>query len=1773
MSPKEINTFLTIPANETKSDQGGSTIQVGNIAFKHIGLRRTIYFWDNNLSTQATLLSINPFKNGGLLDDNDTVGHALFSLAVGTAYPVSPATNSINVDDFSKFRSTGTTTTVLSTDIPRVFGSIAAYDQLTPSVLAPDGFGEGDSLVSINDVPLDYTQIGILYQHPAHVQANTVTTGVGLNYVTYTDAQFWDQVYFIQGCFNLIRLETGTDAGYYYVQHNDAVSNRLYLRNIDGTVFSGLAAATIAATACPGRRAYFNEVGIIQLSTGTVETSGRFNPRKLDPQLRGSFIMRVIFDKTGTTEAAVGTEQQGSYFISLRPYTHGYGTLSDATADTFDSFSTALLSRNVNFSTVPQLPFGFNFIQGGVSAMTLDWTSQRLWFGYTNSSNQSGIAHWRWKTNESLREVANYLGTPGQGSLLSPQIILGAGDIIRGSDIGSNRWVYFAINHATGGNAGLTIIKPDLTTVQYRLADGVPSSVLSGAAVDKTRARLGTSGDVVTTIATANLGSASGAFTASDIGRVIKISGATADNGTYKIATITSGILITVQTLAGAAVSFTGGTGGTFEIGDRVYMFFNNGTTGAGKINYMESLAPGTFLTRTVSMTNGANCTVYVRSGEKQKISIDPANGNVYWLSNDTQQQINKYEVSTNIHTFRTIANIQSPAGGSGVITNATAFTAIHVNSKFNEIWVGTDFGQVKLVKNDFAGANYKRYFGIQSTTYVNPTGFPRSSGSATTGSSYVRNFHEHADGRMQCHLQSTSTTDIAFYSRESDNWHWRNNDIVITSTGSDIGQVRNEVHDPYGTSLGVLFPSNTGLFNPDFRMSLCNNEIQYQWDSTNTKWIPLEVSQTNLPNKSLSDTFSPGCTSKPIHSGFEEVLFGVKLRFVRPVSTTSPNNEFLGRGGQTRVTATDGSTTTGLATFGGSGFVLGDVGNIVHIESGSDAGIYKISTFTSSTSVSLKTMSGVVFSAAATAGTLTYTVWNFGAPGANAGPENASVLLADGFGKDNTQDITGMTYETYNFKSRLHDNDEGIKFAVENPIGVPGSVATKLYYETYAKSVPQYDAALSHHRALPASELTNGRQVLDWMVDKYLDGTTGRVSMTSGPDNNWSGITANSGILGCSPMVDFGKDVQVGYVQLRARATSSASTASVLYTTGGNGMLCNLYNASNAGGTPVASSVIRTSGVTNSVGTANVTTVTLSSGNFLGSITTGPNTVGTITSGLTILSDASNPFVASDLSKILDVTAAPGSATDIGSYRIIAVAGDGSSVTIRNLDQTTKTWNGSSGLNVTYSVRDGVQDEDMIAIPSLGSPTHKLCVERLLTSTSLQVRTAPNASFAAQSWQCVKSTWAKVKRLSYSSEAQRPDEPNNKTWITADGRERFEERDWKMYFDLTDLTSAQQTGRYWKLSLMPRFAADVIPGQFNFSSLEFFDTSGNRLYISSYSQTNEARTNADFLCNHVNRIDFIQSSNVANTGISGLNGNVDLGGANGDTLTLTTGGNKFIGFKIGITVTDGGLPIGTSIVNSASSAFPTSAMPGRFIRILTGANTGGVYRVSTRPSATQITVSTPAGGAVSWGATESSIQFSVHEGIAAGGVNADKIRFSDGVEYTIATIDSTSVTLTITESLQLARTNQTWEIIRPGYDTSSITTDATKNARLVRTNTTYPVQSGDMAHDSRGAYRFFTEDIGTGWQRTDGSVGGIGNTFTGTNFCSDDVGRLLYIMSGTNLGIYEIQTFSSSTSVVVKNHYTGAAVSLAVDAGPITYQVQGDRRFRISKYVVSLRA
>lgn len=1775
MSSKEIINFLSVfPAEREEpfdaSKPHSIEVQEGNVSFRTPTLQRTIQCWDTNTPNQATYIKIIPWKQSHLLNDADvTVGHSFLSSGVITNYPIDISGQALDVYDFRKFRATKTTTGLLSTDMPLVLGGVGAHNQF-----ATLGWQQSDTVISVNNVPLEYTQIGIVYQHPMVVGGSDITTVVGASYITFANSHYLDNVFMEAHVYNMFRIGSGADAGLYFVRFVDRASNRLYLTNLDGSLFVGQANASgLPWYTGPGRRAYFNEVSILQLGTGTIATGGYFRPG----QARNSFILRVVFDKTGSDASAVGAEQQGSYYVTMTPYTRGQGLgIGGAAGQDQGAMSDPALLQPASGGV---LPTSFNFYGGGVSGHALDEVANRLWYAYTNVSGNSGIAYWNWKTVENFREIANYAGTGAHKTFVTPSLVLGAGDLIRDVRMGPARTTYITIGHASGGNAGLAVIKSDLTTLQYNIGSGFPDYRTAGSGLDSSRARVGTANDVTTTVATDQVNSASGAFTAADIGRVIRITGGTNNAGTYKVATVPSGTQVTVVTTAGAAVSFgAGGTGGTFEIGERLYLFFANATTGAGKINYMESLLPGTFYTRVVAMTNGANCSTAAVYGEYSKISVDRANGNVYWLSNDTQQQINKYDVTANSHSFLTVADVQAPSGGTGSITSLTVFTAIKVNSKFDEIWVGTDQGHVKVIKSTFAAATAKRYFGTETTTYANPAGFFRSQGADNTSYLYVRNYAEHPDGRITSVMMNAGQTQLesTCYSREADTWIFK--DLVPNYQANQAATtVANWCFDSIGNAIWIN-PQQASFGNGGWQTVFTSVEVQYQWDNANSRWIPLEVAQGPLPNKSVSDTSNPGCLCKPIHSTLDDVLYGVKIAFTKQGGATPANNEFLGRAGQTTLTLADGATTIGTATFNGSGFVSGDVGKLLHLESGADAGVYKITVFNSSTSLTIAKLNGSAVTAAATASSLNYTLWSTGTAGANAGPENATVLLADGFGKDNTQDISGVSYENFLFKTLLEEGVEGTKFCVKNPIGVPGGTGMKVYHDVFPRVgsavVAAHDLQTTHIRALPVAEWSSGgfdgSKLVDSVVDAKMDNTGSHGYMYSGTINIWYGVLPVNDAVGCCPMVDLGADAEVGYVIIRGGWTNTA-IAALSSTITSHGLKATLYKA-NAPTAPVAAASARTSGVTNLNVTVNVTTITASSGDFLGAITTGPLSNGVVTAGGNTFTATPGTFVAGDTGKILKIT----SVGDVGAYRITNVDVTGAILTVRSLNQLAYAW-AASASSIVYGVWDGVREEDVLCIPSIAAPTQRLCIERLLTTTTAQVRVAPHTSLTGTSWQCAIPTWDKVKRISYSTEAQPPDVKANGTWVCEDGREQYNGTDWKIYADLTDLTTAQRTGRWWQLQMMPRFASNQITQDFQFSTFEFYSPAGVRLGVSQNTFSNNALQNADFMTQHINRMDFVQGAYNAMSGTANVNGLVDLGGAAGDTLTLTVPTDKFLGYQVRRPFSDGVCVAGAGGNFTSATAVFITADIGRILHIATGVN-AGYYRIATRVSGTAVTLTLPSGTAASAFTGTTGETFTIHEGFSVGGVSPDRIVFLNDLtrEYRLASINDAMTTLTIMEASQVAVTGKQWEIRRPGFDTAASAVDSTKLARLVRPTTTYPLQSGDIVHDSRGALRFWADDIGTGNSRADGSIAGGNGVFVGSGFCADDVGRLLYITTGVaaNIGVWTISVFTSATSVTVVNAYTGAAVSFTADAAADkVYSIYGDRRFKITKQVTTLRA
>jgi hypothetical protein len=437
------------------------------------------------------------------------------------------------------------------------------------------------------------------------------------------------------------------------------------------------------------------------------------------------------------------------------------------------------------------------------------------------------------------------------------------------------------------------------------------------------------------------------------------------------------------------------------------------------------------------------------------------------------------------------------------------------------------------------------------------------------------------------------------------------------------------------------------------------------------------------------------------------------------------------------------------------------------------------------------------------------------------------------------------------------------------------------------------------------------------------------------------------------------------------------------------------------------------------------------------------------------------------------------------------------------------------------------------------------------------------------------------VKRCSHSVSAVAPDTANNGSWLSTDGKERYVDTDWKLFMDLTvndpggyPMTVAKRTGRYWRLSFQPRGPNSTIFDKWYLDSFEFYDLSGNRINFIGYNAVDTVFSQTEFLSASTNRVDFIQASNTAVGG--SFNGLASLGGALGDTITLS-GGNKFIGFQAKPSQANGSAVGGTNVFTG--SGFVDSDI-GRLLRVTGGAN-AGIYRVISVPSGTTVGLSSPAGNATILSADAGPTSYTLHEGINVGVSNPDFINLGavdSGEEHSIFSINDALDTIVLNSPQYKSLASQTFEIRRRASQTATITPQASLSARIVLSagaTGTYPQQVGDVACDSRGFLRFYPNDVGPGYARTDGSKTIGGNTLTGSGFCVDDVGRILQItssISGNDLGAYRIASFISATQVTVVKAHTGAAVTWATTEGTTNYKVFGDRRFRVSRYTTCLR-
>jgi hypothetical protein len=1664
--------------------------------------------------------------------------------------------------------------TIARANQPRVIGAVGMNNgTLTNDV--------GAEWMTVSDVAM--TMVGTVYQHRSTGAGSAVFTA-GQGYFTQVSIVASNlYLYLMPRVYSYVRVTTVTatgatavNAGVYRVRHIDKTNNRVYLVNLDGSPFVASATETVSIGYGPTPN-YFNEEGVVPISAGRVYAAGIYNPG----ENRTSYLFRLNFAKTGSPTPA-DASQRGTYWFTTRPYTYGLGTslpannyMVDADHGGVQTSAVRLHGDVLALHTPPPggmaaLTAGF---AGGCPGMWLDRTNQRMW-GIATDGAQGDIWWWRYKSPESLNEVATSTGTAAN---LIAGIAMG-GTTPRAIDGDDENSVYVALTG--GGNAGVVKITSDLVATQWKANTAGLATTVSGLKVDRTRARSGGANTVTTTAASNALDCADGAFTQADVGRAIVITSG-ADAGTYLITTVVDADSVTVTTLAGAAVAFTGQAAtGSWRIGSRIYIFWNDTTSWAGtlatqiKIVYMESVAFGTVLrTPDLAVTANGRQVALATGYTAPIVAVDPTNGNLYWYSTDTTVRLNRYDVTAQTVSQKLLSDFSTPAGGSGTIVTPTAVYAIAVNPNtyFREVWLGTNQGFVRIgadvalgsVKSTWtaglsseaalADGTFQRYYGDGVGTYTNTNG--TSPGVRPDGSYVTASVREMAwigfgmDGRVYAWAQNpgaSSSVNLVQYVREVDLFTTAvsNTDAIEAA----VAHVTGLYMTPYGELLSIV-PSLRS--SATYMGALFTVQTDYQW--IGGAWVAKEVVRGPLPDT----TSSPGLSAKDMHEAYAELLYGLRVKFTPAGGATAANDEFIGLMGQTGPQKNDGAVAAGSGDFAGSGFTAADVGRYLRIEKSggdtvddADVAVYKITAYIGATSVTLTRLSGAAWTGAGAGGTCHYTVWDRG----SISPECATVCGANGMLKDNMTDVTSLSYEFYLAKTLLSDNVESIKTAC-GLIGPPGSAAETLYFENFPKATGGHDPNSPQARAFPGAALANGAQVLTGMSSLITRGTSGRADVRPSDMSAWGGVSAAAGgTLGFALSTDLGADAEIGSVIVRAIATYDETQPLTMEgeALAQGGACGHLHNATAAGGAPIAAAVARHSGTGYSQASGS-TTGTVAAGDFLGTETAGaPDTAATTAAGNTITSIAGK-FTGRE-KQVVRLT----SGADAGYYRIASVNVDGSIATVRNLNETTASFTGTAA-GLSFSIyADAVRADDTIAIG-----TYRLTVDRLLTTTSVQTRATPAAVITAQAWSALIPTWRLVKRLSRSVSASPPDVVANGTYMSYDGAETgtngwpYSQRyanSVKYVFDLSDLTTGERTGRYWKFSLMPRFSGSRSQSSdFAVVAVEFYGTDGKRIDLLPDQHVDTRTAEAQFMAANVQRVDWIQAANDSTSHIAGVNGLATIGGVNGDVVTLA-GGAKFLGRQVragaGMTA-DGG---NNTLKIPGSDPVFTSADAGRILRLPAGPN-AGYYRISSVTSGTEVVVVGIDGTAPVLNIDAGPTAYTLHEGIATG-TSGDFI-YVNGREIRISALSTDLTTLTLSEAQFTAAAGLSWEIRR--------------RASIVNAATQWATSSGQVVHDPNGVIGHATVDIGTPITRTGGSAAGGSGVFTGAGFTADDVGRILVITTGTNVGHYRVSAYTSATEVTLVNARTGAAVALNADAA-MTYKVVGERRFRISRYTTSLR-
>ena len=1665
------------------------------------------------------------------------------------------------------------------------------------------GFGNsgGGSVdgFSVSDIPA--RQIGLPYTHPLQVDASaTLTITSGSSWVREGASDFDYDIK--PGRFDHVYITTGSSKGQYWPRQIYYDGSYWYFQLVmfDGTLFNPTVSESVFAAYGP-KRAFFNEVSVIPFSTGAVSFDGSFDPGIN----RMSYICRIHPFKSGSPSPS-DSSQLGSYWFGLRPYhSHdgaGAGTWQYDFGIATD-FRMVLSNAHDNCATFNTSGADYSGYAGGVCCGgSFDTVTQHMWYlqnlcyAYNSTNLQGGpltnpprpsIGFWNYKSPESLCEVASGAAAGGaNASLLSQPIPMVDGNMVSGIDQGSDGTMYIACSryNAGVGTGKLISIKRDFTTTYWGTGAGMPSDLVSGVAVDRSRARSGTA--LTTTNGGGACVDASSSMTAYDKGRAIKIL-AGADMGTYLIATVTDGQNFTVTTLAGEAVTFAGDTGRSWSIGDRVWICFGDyyhvDLTNNGKHYYMESLAPGTFLFLTCAgLTRGRSGMSQNWWSETQKMEVDQYTGCLYWISNELSGALTnsaaawavyKLDPSTATLQYRTGTDLQTP-GGSPVNTPAATTNmwsmAINPHSAFRELWIGGNYGMIKIPLSNFMTANFSRYQGQDNqyaSSYQNPANWPHCSYfSRFYLGDTTKSFFFGPDGRVfgVGVTNYSSRTELLQYSRQADNWYQghRDQDYLLNFYRGD-GYGTRVIADPYGGAM-ILTPGSYQIVQRFIFLYL--PEIQYQW--IGGAWVPQEVVLGSLPDA----TSSPNCSGKSMHTTFQDLVMGVRVKFTPQGGATPANNEFLGTAGIIKPSGapavrTDGALSTGSTTFTGSSFTSSDAGRYLRIESGTQQKIYRVNSYTDSGHVVLGDCDGTTWAGSSgNESGLQYTVWDIGTVGSNAGPEVTTCLLADGLGKDNTQDLNNIFYEAYyGPKTLLSESAEGTKFAIPALLGPTGSSGHKFYWQVWNTTSAQYGPGLGSYTGI------DGLTAFDpATVETPFDGMIERAPANTQGPTYWFGNLAST-VMGQAAILDLGCDVEVGAVIMRGWNTNAQqwdASQSFCFTSTYHGLIGTMFMYPDGAAPATNTTTWRCTGTNNLTYNANNSTISLTSSDFMGSLDGVSGSDGVVTQNGNTLVSSAGRFNQNEEGSILKTTLGTVGA-DLGYWRITSVSVDGTTVTVSNLDQTAKAWTVTAS-GISFQVWNGVREEEVIHSPSQASPTVSLCVERLLTPTTAQVRIPPHTSNSGVSWQCTQAIWKKVKRLSVRYDDVPPFTINNGTFITR-GSYSGDGQGYSIYMDFSDLNTAHRKGRWWKFMMQPRYNSNGFSPTPHFSSFEVYDTSGNRVGLWNYQRTDTVTSQPNFLSAVVSRVDFIQANNAGGSDFANANGLVNLAD---DTITLATGGNTIVPFLVR-SGANGSFTSGSNAFNGSNF---TSSDVGRWLFIRSGTQSGNAYRIFSCVSGSQVTLVNIDGTAMSFGSVESGLNFTVHDGINAGASSYDYISIN-GMQYDLPILSINNARTTMVLGVRTTKTlsGATWEIRRramPVYAAPSA--DPTLWARLISygyNRDQMPQQSGDIISDPKGYLLFGQNDCG-GYTRTDGNPSAGTNSFSSAGgFYRDDVGRVIQILSpAVNKGPYLISSYTNATTVTVTT-MDGLAVSFTAGDTGISFKVWGEKRFKISRYVTLLKA